>query len=68
MAEKKPRSTESGRTSARAQQVDLSGNASSPSVEEGLRLIHAFRDIKQAKVREAIIRYVEEQSRLHKDR
>ena len=68
MAEKKPTSTGTGGTSPRAEQDDPTGNASWPSVEEGLRLIHAFCEIKQATVREAIIRYVEEQSRLQKDR
>lgn len=37
-----------------------------PKPEEGLRLMRAFLYIKQAEVRETIIRYVEEQSKLHK--
>ena len=39
-------------------------NPSLPKPEEGLRLMHAFLEIKNAEVREAIIKYVEEQSRL----
>jgi hypothetical protein len=68
MAKRKPTSTGTGGTPVRAEQGDRTENASWPSVEEGLRLIHAFCEIKQATVREAIIRYVEEQSRLQKDR
>ena len=37
---------------------------SRPKAEDGLRLMHAFLEIKKAEVREAIIKYVEEQSRL----
>jgi hypothetical protein len=64
MGEKEPTSTGTGRTSARAEQ----GNASWPSPEDGLRLMHAFLAIKQVEVREAIIKYAEEQLRLQKDR
>jgi hypothetical protein len=44
---------------------DRPENPSWPKPEEGLRLMRAFLYIKQAKVREAIIRYVEEQSKLY---
>jgi hypothetical protein len=41
---------------------DNARNSSWPKPEEGLRLMHAFLSIKQAEVRETIIRYVVEQS------
>jgi hypothetical protein len=52
--------------SVRPETEDRAENPSLPKPEEGLRLIHAFLEIKQAEVRETIIRYVEEQSKLHK--
>ena len=36
--------------------------------EEGRRLVHAFLEIRQPAIRQAIIEYVEEQARLHKHR
>jgi hypothetical protein len=36
-------------------QSEWAGNSSRPKPEEGVRLIHAFRSIKQAALREAII-------------
>ena len=42
-------------------------NPSLPNPKEGLRLMHAFLTIKKAETREAIIKFVEEQSRLEKD-
>ena len=68
MAKRAQTSTGTVGTSARAEQGSPTKNASWPSVEEGHRLIHAFCDIKQATVREAIVSYVEEQARLQKDR
>ncbi len=68
MAKKEAFSTGTVDTSAHAEQGDPSGNSPWPKPEEGLRLMHAFFDIKQGEVREAIIGYVEEQSRLQKDR
>ncbi len=41
---------------------------SRPEPEEGLRLMHAFLEIKNAEVRKAVIKYVEEQSRLENGR
>jgi hypothetical protein len=38
-----------------------------PEPQEGLRLMHAFLEIRRADVREAIVKYVEEQSRRYKD-
>lgn len=60
MVRKEQTSTATAGTSACAGQGSPTGNASWPSVEEGHRLIRAFCDIKQATVREAIIRSVEE--------
>ena len=40
---------------------------SRPTPEEGRRLMHAFFSIRDAKVRESIIRHVEEQLRLERD-
>jgi hypothetical protein len=48
-------------------QRDLTENSSPPKPEEGLRLVHAFHDIKQAALREAIIKFVTELSMLQKD-
>ena len=64
MVRKEQTSTATAGTSACAGQGSPTGNASWPSVEEGHRLIRAFCDIKQATVREAIIRSVEEISTL----
>jgi len=50
-----------------AEQPGATGHADWPTPKEGLRLMHAFCRIRQAPIRDAIIRYVEEQSTLHKD-
>ena len=62
MAKKVLLSTEPVGLSARSEKA--TENPSRPKAEEGLRLMHAFLEIKNAEVREAIIKYVEEQSRL----
>jgi len=41
-------------------------NLSLRDPEEGRRLVHAFLNIRQPAIRQAIIEYVEEQARLHK--
>jgi hypothetical protein len=40
------------------------GTSSRPTPEDGLRLIHAFMDVKQVALREAIIQFVTELSKL----
>ena len=55
----------SGRNAA--ENCDGIESDSRPTPEEGRRLVHAFFEIRNADVREAVIRYVEEQSRLAKD-
>jgi len=67
MSDKSALSTRTAKASALVQNCDGTVNASKPKPEEGRRLMHAFYEIRNAKVREAIIRYVEEQSRLVKD-
>jgi hypothetical protein len=48
-----------------ARPEDAARNLPLPPPEEGLRLMHAFLTIKHADVREAIIVFVEEQSKAH---
>ena len=45
----------------------LTTHSSPPKPEEGLRLVHAFHDIKQVALREAIIKFVTELSTLQQD-
>ncbi len=53
--------------SAKRGKRDLTTDSSPPKPEEGLRLVHAFHDIKQVALREAIIKFVTELSTLQKD-
>ena len=64
MAKKELLSTGPAGLSARSEKAI--NDSSRPKPEEGLRLMHAFLEIKKAEVRKAIIKYVEEQSRLEK--
>jgi len=43
------------------------GASSRPTPEDGVRLIRAFMNVKQAGLREAIIQFVEELSKLRED-
>jgi len=43
------------------------GTASRPTPEDGLRLIHAFMEVKQTALREALIQFVVELSKLRED-
>lgn len=45
-------------------QRSRAGTSSRPTIEDGLRLIHAFMHIKEAALREAVIRLVTEISSL----
>ena len=58
--------TASANSSAHPEKGGRSRNRVWPKPDEGLRLMHAFLDIEQPEVREAVIKYVEEQSRLQK--
>ena len=49
-------------------QRNQAGASSRPTPEDGLRLIHAFTEIKQAALREAIIQLAEELSKLRQDK
>ncbi len=66
MAKKQAFSTGAAGASAYAEQRDPLECSSWPKPEEGLRLMHAFLDIKQAEVLEAIVKSVEEQSSLRR--
>ena len=44
------------------------GTSSRPTIEDGLRLIHAFMHIKEAALREAIIRLITDISSLRDDK
>ena len=68
MDRKEAFSTGTAATSAHAEEGDPLESSSWPKPEEGFRLTHAFLGIQQAEVRETIIKYVEEQSGLQKDR
>jgi hypothetical protein len=48
-------------------QRDPAGASSRPTPEDGLRLIHAFLGVKQAALREAIIKLAAELSKLRQD-
>jgi hypothetical protein len=48
-------------------QRNRSGIYSRPTPEEGRRLVHAFMDIKQIALREAVIQLVTDLSKLHDD-
>jgi len=48
-------------------QRNPAGTSSRPTPEDGLRLIHAFMDVKQAALREAIIQFIVELSKLRQD-
>jgi hypothetical protein len=49
-------------------QGNRAGASSRPTPEDGLRLIHAFMDIKEAAIREAIIRFITELSSRRDDK
>jgi len=49
-------------------QRNPAGTSSRPTPEDGLRLIHAFMDIKEVALREAIIQLVTELSLLRGDK
>jgi hypothetical protein len=51
----------------RGGQRNRAGTSSRPTPEDGLRLIHAFTEIKQAALRVAIIQLAEDLSKLHED-
>jgi hypothetical protein len=50
-----------------AAQSEQGGRSERPKPEEGLRLMHAFFDIRQHEVRDALINFVAELSRLQKN-
>jgi hypothetical protein len=54
-------------SSAKRGKRGLTTDSSPPKPEEGLRLVHAFHDIKQVALRKAIIKFVTELSTLQKD-
>jgi len=62
MAKKETLSARRGEAWVKPLQSERAGSSSRPAPEEGVRLIHAFRSIKQSALREAIIRLVEELS------
>jgi hypothetical protein len=62
MVKKETLSTGRGGAWVKPLQSEWAGNSSRPKPEEGVQLIHAFRSIKQAALREAIIRLVAELS------
>ena len=65
MAKKATRSSGASDPSIdREGQRSRAGTSSRPTIEDGLRLIHAFMDIKEAALREAVIRLVTEISSL----
>lgn len=67
MAKKDAYSSGNDNAFARGEQGDDAGSSSWPKPEEGLRLMHAFLDIRQSEVRDAIIKFVAELSRLQKN-
>jgi len=67
MAKKDAYSTGNDNVSAHDEQGDRTAISSRPKPEEGLRLMHAFLDIRQPEVRDAIIKFVAELSRLQKN-
>jgi len=67
MAKKDAYSTGNDNVSAYGEQGDRTAVSSWPKAEEGLRLMHAFLDIRQPEVRDAIIKFVAELSRLQKN-
>ena len=62
MAKKETLSTLRGGAWVKPLRSEWTGNSYRPKPEEGVPLIHAFRNIKQAGLREAIIRLVAELS------
>jgi hypothetical protein len=65
MAKKEPFSTSPSDARIKGGQRNPARASSRPTPEDGRRLIHAFMDIKQAALREAVIRLVIELSKLN---
>jgi hypothetical protein len=67
MAKKDAYLTGNDNAAAQSEQGGRSENSFRPKPEEGLRLMHAFFDIRQHEVRDALINFVAELSRLQKN-
>ena len=67
MAKKDAHSTGNDNALAQGEHDDRTGSPSWPRPEEGLRLMHAFLEIRQSELRDTIIKFVTELSRLQKN-
>jgi hypothetical protein len=67
MAKKDAYSIGNDNAFANGEQDDRTAISSWPKPEEGLQLMHAFLDIRQPELRNAIIKFVAELSRVEKN-